>query len=74
MHQALVLMGNKISFDQVALIFNANNKKISLVRIFPDFKIAAKPLQFLSEKYQEMQNKWENQMHNQLKKTNPNNY
>ncbi len=69
-HQALVLMGDKVSFDEVALIFNANNKKISLARIFPDLKIASKPLQFRSEKYQEMQRNWENQVRSQLNKDN----
>ncbi len=61
-HQALVSMREVISFDEIAVTFNANNRSILLARVFPDFQIGSKPLQFRSEKYQEEQREWERRM------------
>lgn len=61
-HQALVSMKEVISFDKVAITFNANNKDILLISVFPDFQIGSKPLQFRSEKYQEEQRNWKERM------------
>lgn len=61
-HQALTSMREAVSFDEVAITFNANNKSIMLARVFPDFRMGSKPLQFRSEKYREEERDWEGRM------------
>ena len=61
-HQALKPKASQISFGEVSFLFNANMESITLRRVFPDSAQKSTPLRLRSEKYQELQRKWKDEM------------
>ena len=50
-YEYMLTIKKKVSFDEINFIFNAMNRKISLLQIFPNYKDTSKPLELLSDKY-----------------------
>ena len=62
-YQSVKPMPRKISYGEVSFIFNANMKDMMLIRVFPGFVKTKMPLEFKSPKYQELQNRWAEEIH-----------
>jgi len=64
-YQLVKSMPRKISYGEVSFIFNANMKDMMLIRVFPEFIKTKMPLELKSPKYQELQNRWAEEIRKQ---------
>lgn len=51
LNQYLVSIKEKINFSEIIFVFNINNEKLALSRVYPDYVSSTKPLELLSDKY-----------------------